>query len=120
MTRDEFIDGYMKRSEVSPDCRTEKGFEQEGWKHIALSCACGDESCHGWAMVTDSPEGISGQMFYAPEDEQRRYLDSLPYEQQVHDCDPEDLRWRVMQVHTNILRALMAQRSSSQAQRRSE
>lgn len=106
MTRDEFIDGYMQRSKIDPKYRTATGFDTPGWPRIALPCACGDPSCNGWAMVTDSPEGISGQMFYAPEDEQRKYLASLPAELLTGDDPSDSPTARVMEVNYKIIKKL--------------
>jgi len=56
MTRDEFIDGYMARSGIDPEFRTEDGFVVVGSRRVAVPCACGDEACSGWAMV--SPDDV--------------------------------------------------------------
>ena len=66
MTRDEFIDGYMKRSGLSSASRTEDGFQIEGTqRRYALPCACGYETCEGWAMV--GAESAADHMaLYAP------------------------------------------------------
>lgn len=57
MTREEFIDGYMERSGLDANCRTERGFRIGHIERIALPCTCGDEACKGWAMVpTDFAE----------------------------------------------------------------
>ncbi len=58
MTKDEFIEAYCKRSGVT--------WEQLSKKQEALPCACGDESCVGWAMV--SLDLVDDHMrLYAPE-----------------------------------------------------
>ena len=52
MTQDEFIVGYMQKSEIPASFKTEDGFDWgDGFRLYALPCACGDESCDGWAMV---------------------------------------------------------------------
>ncbi len=54
MTRDEFIDGYMARSKLKPSYRTEDGFRiTDCPRRYALPCACGEEICDGWAMVSE-------------------------------------------------------------------
>ena len=61
MTKDDFIGGYCERSRLP-------------WAEIsnyltALPCACGDESCDGWAMVSKNEHSISTHMYlYAPDD----------------------------------------------------
>lgn len=60
MTRDEFIDGYMKRSGIPSACRTPDGYAI--YQHpgrIALRCDCGEQKCMGWAMVSNDPESIA-------------------------------------------------------------
>jgi hypothetical protein len=57
MTRDEFIDGYMERSGISREFRTEDGFRWPGmesrYTHHALPCNCGEGVCDGWAMISE-------------------------------------------------------------------
>ena len=49
MTRDEFIDGYCARSNITRAQMKEFGF-------MAVPCDCGEESCQGWAMIhNDNP-----------------------------------------------------------------
>jgi hypothetical protein len=58
MTRDEFIDGYMRRSGLPVEYRTPDGFVVPGsMRKVALPCACGEDVCEGWAMI--------GEMFAA-------------------------------------------------------
>jgi hypothetical protein len=54
MTRDEFIAGYCERSGVTWDELSEY--------LVALQCACGDESCEGWAMVSNNELSIQTHM----------------------------------------------------------
>jgi hypothetical protein len=72
MTRDEFIDGYVSRSNKNYLGleRTPDGYR---WGHgpnqrkVALPCACGDDKCQGWAMVSVDPEMLEDHMLlYAP------------------------------------------------------
>ncbi len=45
MTRDEFIVGYMRKSEIPASFKTEDGFDWgDGFRLYALPCACGDET----------------------------------------------------------------------------
>lgn len=65
MTRAEFIDAYIERSASNNRrlTRTENGFRTEsGWERIALPCACGEDECEGWAMVTNEPEMVADHM----------------------------------------------------------
>lgn len=66
MTRDEFIDGYMARSKLSPDLRTSVGYTFKNFVYEALPCACGDSSCDGWAMVSTELKDTHMQL-YAPQ-----------------------------------------------------
>lgn len=60
MTRDEFIDGYMARSDIDPKLRLPDGFDVPGYiPRIALPCSCGDETCAGWAMIANDPETVA-------------------------------------------------------------
>lgn len=66
MTRDEFIDGYLKRSGMEKH-RTKDGYAISKYRRVALECACGHEGCEGWAMVTDDPESRKDHAtLYAP------------------------------------------------------
>jgi hypothetical protein len=51
MTREEFIDGYITRSELQK-YRTVDGWAHNGSTHVALPCQCGEDGCDGWAMVS--------------------------------------------------------------------
>jgi hypothetical protein len=69
MTRDDFIDGYIARSQAagSLQCatRTEDGYDSGvGFVYVALPCICGEEGCDGWAMVRDEPDQIKNHMFF--------------------------------------------------------
>lgn len=50
ITKDEFITQYCERSRIPWD-ELSKFF-------VALPCACGDETCEGWAMVRNAPYDI--------------------------------------------------------------
>ena len=59
MTKEEFIDAYCKRSNVSWESLSQ-------WR-VPLPCACGEDECDGWAMVINKPEMIEDHMeLYAP------------------------------------------------------
>jgi hypothetical protein len=65
MTKDEFIDSYMKRSDLNKTYRTQEGFKIGEYGSVALPCFCGDPICDGWAMVSDNPESIkTHKQFY--------------------------------------------------------
>ena len=65
MTKDEFIDGYVGRTDSAE--RTPNGMRIENHYRIALPCTCGDKLCDGWAMISDDPMMIADHMqFYAP------------------------------------------------------
>jgi hypothetical protein len=54
MTKDEFIDYY---------CRNSQWVREQFEKHrVALPCYCGDDSCQGWASVTNDPDLIEEHM----------------------------------------------------------
>jgi len=53
MTRDEFIDGYLGRSQLEK-YRTSDGFHvPRSQRRYALPCHCGEEVCKGWAMIIE-------------------------------------------------------------------
>jgi hypothetical protein len=52
MTRDEFIDRYIANSTPRYTYRrTRLGYSIDGEHWLALPCDCGEENCHGWAMM---------------------------------------------------------------------
>lgn len=51
MTKDQFIAGYCERSKVTPEWLAQH--------YVAMPCACGDETCAGWAMVHNTPEMVA-------------------------------------------------------------
>lgn len=62
MTREEFVKGYAKRSNKSAEWAP-LGFMQGGsMVFIALPCACGEEGCEGWAMVSN--EHVLDHLFF--------------------------------------------------------
>lgn len=63
MTKDEFISGYCKRSGVTWDWLSVR--------KVALPCACGEDNCAGWAMVSNNEDSIKTHMeLYAPTTEE--------------------------------------------------
>jgi hypothetical protein len=65
VTREEFIDGYVKRSGIE-QYRTATGYIIHGRERLALPCACGEECCQGWAMV--SAESVDDHMLLYGQD----------------------------------------------------
>ena len=65
ITRDEFIDNYMKRSDLFHDLssatRTKDGFTLGDHVRIAIPCDCGDEVCEGWQMSRPDGDDITGR-----------------------------------------------------------
>lgn len=53
LTRNEFIDGYLSRSNLSR-YRTTDGYQINKYRRFALPCSCGEEGCEGWAMIPES------------------------------------------------------------------
>jgi hypothetical protein len=59
MTKEEFIQDYCNRSDLS--------WEWLSKYKIALPCACGEDECDGWAMVSIDPITIKDHIgLYAP------------------------------------------------------
>lgn len=74
MTRTEFVKSYARRSGLD-DRFAGIGLIAVGGHHlVALPCACGEESCEGWAMVTASA-ALHHLAFYAPEPLRTAYCD---------------------------------------------
>lgn len=62
MTKAQFIDRYVAASDISRE-------EFDEW-FVALPCACGDETCEGWAAVSNDPFHIKmhAQMYMPAEE----------------------------------------------------
>jgi len=59
MTKDDFIDSYCKRSNISREL-----FHRF---KVALPCQCGDEACLGWAAISHDYGAITSHIkFYGP------------------------------------------------------
>ena len=56
MTRDDFIDGYIRRSGLSTALRTEDGFKVGAHSRVAVPCDCGEEICREWQMVNPNDQ----------------------------------------------------------------
>jgi hypothetical protein len=53
MTREEFIDKYLKGSNLE-EYRTADGYHiPKTLARHAVPCACGEDICEGWAMISD-------------------------------------------------------------------
>lgn len=66
MTRTEFVRAYAHRSELSDKWAPLGYIDVAGKVLIALPCACDQEGCEGWAML--SAESVDHHLrFYAPE-----------------------------------------------------
>src|SRR4029077_12503361 len=59
MTRDQFIHDYLRNSGLPFRCKTVTGLRIGKRSRVALPCACGEESCRGWAMINDDPADIA-------------------------------------------------------------
>lgn len=72
MTRDEFERGYCERSKIS--------VEENRKYSVALPCACSDQTCPGWAMVSLTDPGllISHLALYLPD---RDVLERMEHEE---------------------------------------
>jgi len=67
-TKAEFTRDYCARSGISESELLEKS--------VVLPCACGDESCSGWAVVWNHPTTIASHMeLYEPSVEQAKGAD---------------------------------------------
>lgn len=54
MTKEDFIAGYCERSGVT--------WNELSQFEVALPCACGEDGCNGWAMVSNNPLSIKAHM----------------------------------------------------------
>ena len=73
MTRDEFIDGYLARSGLGEEAtRLPTGYAIGDLVTYALPCACGDDVCGGWAMVSAESVGVHFEL-YAPAEDRAAY-----------------------------------------------
>lgn len=76
MTRTEFMKAYAKRSELSDEWALLGFVEADKRIMVATPCACGEQGCEGWAML--SPENISHHLaFQAPEKLREVYREAL-------------------------------------------
>ena len=76
MTREEFVRQYAKESGVSVEWAGLGIIEFGGTIRTAMPCACGDDSCRGWAML--SANAIHDHLFFrAPEALREAYRRAL-------------------------------------------
>ena len=76
MTRAEFISAYAERSQLSDRWKVLGFIDVDGRTLLAMPCACGDEGCEGWAMV--SAERVSDHLSRsAPEKLRTAYREAL-------------------------------------------
>jgi hypothetical protein len=76
MTREEFIKNYAARSGFDAPYAILGFLDIGGTVRVALPCACKEDGCDGWAMV--SAEGMEHHiLFYAPEPLQGAYRKTL-------------------------------------------
>lgn len=54
MTKEEFIAGYCERSGLT--------WEYLSRHKVALPCACGEDGCDGWAMISNNEDSIKTHM----------------------------------------------------------
>lgn len=76
MTRTEFIRAYADRSGLSSECAAIGIIEIGRDVMLALPCACEDEGCEGWAMVTASTI-LSHLELYAPDKLRVAYREAI-------------------------------------------
>jgi hypothetical protein len=82
MKRIDFVRAYAKRSGLS-DKWALLGYvdAEKGRVRVALPCACGDETCEGWAML--SAEHVTHHLqFNAPEALREAYMKAVEEEEQ--------------------------------------
>jgi hypothetical protein len=78
--RTEFIEAYARRSGVPAHYALLGILDIGGKVRIALPCACGQEDCEGWAML--SAESVLDHLaLYAPSALREAYLEAVAYEQ---------------------------------------
>jgi hypothetical protein len=51
VTREQFIEQYMERAELSVAYRRSDGYQIGSHRRVAVPCACGEDICTGWAMI---------------------------------------------------------------------
>lgn len=90
MTKAEFIAAYARDAGIE-EYATADGYSfGETFSYVALPCACGEDECHGWAMVSDCPDDIEEHLrMYGP----KNYVltDEDGHEAAMVDRWPEDV-----------------------------
>lgn len=66
MTRDQFLDEYIKKSGTPLSARTEGGIKDGHFERVAEPCQCGEYLCPGWRLVPrkDDYSRLSGGAIY--------------------------------------------------------
>lgn len=69
VTRTEFITLYAERFKplLGEGDISEDGIRYGDLRMLALPCACGDDACQGWAMISEELADMHLQ-FYAPQE----------------------------------------------------
>ena len=76
VTRAEFVRDYARRSRLSDEFAAQGLIRAGAQVLVALPCACGDDGCAGWAML--SADGIDYHLRYdAPEELRKAYVACL-------------------------------------------
>lgn len=76
MTRADFIKAYAARSGLSAEFAVIGLLDVGGKTMVAMPCACGEQDCEGWAMLT--ADGIDHHLaFNAPEPLRTVYCDAI-------------------------------------------
>lgn len=65
LTRKEFVQGYAERSGLDAKWATLGFIEDDGRYLLALPCACDDDGCQGWAMLSPAT-ALSHLELHAP------------------------------------------------------
>lgn len=76
MTREEFVRGYANRSGLSDKYASLGIVDVGGHTLFALPCACGDDTCDGWAMVSGST-ALDHLFFNAPKALREAYRNAV-------------------------------------------
>ena len=76
VTRAEFIKSYASASRLSAEYAVLGIIDVGGKTLCALPCACGEEGCQGWAML--SADGVADHLFFrAPDALRKAYREAV-------------------------------------------
>lgn len=78
MTRDEFIDGWCKRSKMDEA-------DLDALDLIAFPCRCGENGCKGWQMISRRTAWIEYDLGRITAEEYEKYLRHPPPAQMPED-----------------------------------